>query len=195
MSTNKVDFAKVMAASTNGRRRSHTQLCFSSEIVAEFEALGHELNDAIAIEQVATAPADPDKVNTKKRLVGPEPASKGIAERMAALMTDHPEAFYDLEFEALERAEWLALRDQHPPRDGNPDDQGMYNTATFGPAAIRACLVDPEPSDEVMAFFDAKLSNGEWERLTMLVWSLNEGGREVPKLDLALSILNGSANG
>lgn len=195
MSKAKVDFAAVMAAKTNGRRRSHTQVCFSSELDSEFEQLGFELRDALAIEQAASGPKDPDKVNTKRRLAGDELASKVIAQKMASLMEANPEAFYELEFEALERDGWLALRDQHPPRDGNTDDQGMFNSATFGPAAIEACLVDPEPSAEVMAFFASKLSTGEWERLSMLVWSLNEGGREAPKLDLALSILNGNAAG
>lgn len=195
MSKSKVDFAAVMAAKTNGRRKAHTQVCFSSELIDEFEGLAIELQDAIGIEQAAAAPKDPDKVNTKKRLVADEPASKVIAQKMAALMEANPEAFYELEFEALERAEWLGLRAQHPPRDGNVDDQGMFNNETFGPAAIEACLIDPEPSAEVMAFFASKLSTGEWERLSMLVWSLNEGGREAPKLDQALSILNGSAAG
>ncbi len=183
-------FADVMASKNNGRLTATTEVCFSPVLAREFAVLEMKLEDA---ERDAVQAKKPDGPASKRRL-GAQSASKAIAEEMSALVEANPDAFFEVKVQALPRAEWIALRNQHPPRDGVTADSGIFNSDTFGPPAVSACLVDPEPSAEVLAFLDGNLTNGEWERLTELVWFLNEGAREAPKLDRALSILNGNAN-
>lgn len=182
-------FADVMASKNNGRRTAMVDVCFSPVIAREFSELAVELEEA---ERVAEAAKRADKPAGNRRL-GASPTSQTIATKMAALVDANPDAFFELKMQALPRAEWIALRNQHAPRDGVDADGGLFNSDTFAPAAVEACLVDPEPTPEALAFLDESLTNGEWERLTLIAWGLNEGSREAPKLDRALSILNGNA--
>lgn len=188
----KPSFADVMASQKNGRKRTKIQVCFSPDLESEYRALEVDLEDAYETEQ---RQRDPETGVTRGRRLGEANLkSREIAQKMSDLVDDNPATFYDLEFEQARRHDWLGLRTQHPPRDGVPADAGAFNSETFGPAAIRLCLVDPEPTDATMAYLDEVLSTGEWERLTMAVWALNEGARQAPKSRLASSILSGSAD-
>jgi hypothetical protein len=188
MST-KPSFADVMASKNNGRRRATARVCFSPDIETRYRELEAELEDAYSAEQAR----DPDKPSGRR--LAEEPRSVQIAKQMADLIADNAESFYELVFEQARRHDWLQIRTAHPPRDGNVNDGGLFNHETFPPEAIRLCLVDPEPTDETMEFLEENLSNGEWERLSVTVWMLNEGSREAPKSRLASSILNGSGAG
>jgi hypothetical protein len=183
----KPTFADVMASEKNGRRRVTSRVCFSPDLDAEYRQLEAELEEAYAAEQDRKSS---DKPDTTRRLAA-EPRSVQIAKQMAQLVDDNADSFYELVFEQARRHDWLQLRTAHPPRDGNSNDGGMFNSETFGPASIRLCMVDPEPTDDTMKFFEENLSNGEWGRLTLTVWALNEGTRDAPKSQLASSILNG----
>lgn len=187
-------FGAVMASAKNARRVAKTRVCFSPDINIKYAELDLALNEALEAEEMAKKDRG-DKPNTTRRLAPTESASTAIAEQMKTLIDENPEAVYDVKLQALPDDEWMQLRSQHPPRDGNTDDQGVFNSDTFGKPAVFACLLDPEPTDEVRAFLADRLTHGEWERLTLMAWGLNEGTREVPKLDRALSILNGNAKG
>jgi hypothetical protein len=187
----KPSFADVMSAKQNGRRTATTRVCFSPDLNQQYAELAEGLEEAIDLEQAARL-GDPDKVNTKKRLVGNEPASTQIARKMADLIEQNPTAFYELKLEQLTRSDWMSLRTQHSPRDGVDADRGLYNADTFPPAALAASLVDPEPSEDVLRFFDENLSAGEWYRLVSHIWALNEGAREVPDPKVLSSILSGN---
>lgn len=189
----KKSFADVMASKDNGRRRVSTQVCFSPDLEARYRALEVDLEEALDSE---ARTRDPESGAAKGRRLGDSSRkSVEIAQEMSDLVDENATAFYDLTFEQQRRHDWLRLRTEHPPRDGRPEDAGAFNAETFGPAAVRLCLIDPEPSDDVFAYLDENLSTGEWERLTMVVWELNEGQRTVPKSRLASSILSGSAAG
>ena len=61
------------------------------------------------------------------------------------------------------------------------------------PEGVRAHVPeDWSPTEDVLAWLDENLTAGDWERLGMVAWFLNEGTREAPKVDRALSILSGS---
>lgn len=191
----KTTFADVMASAQNGRRTATTRVCFSPDINQRYAELAVRLEDAIDAERRDARRKD-EQVDTKKRLVAGESESTRIAEQMAALVESNPTAFYEVKLEQATRPDWLALRAQHAPRDGVVADRGAFNADTFPPAAVRLSLVDPEPSDDVMAYLTENLSSGEWERLTGAVWDLNEGARDVPDpKDLMSLIRNGSAAG
>lgn len=182
----KPTFADVMASQKNGRRRVTSRVCFSPDIDQQYREMEAELEEAYSAEQGR----DPEKPSGRR--LAEEPKSHQIAKAMADLIAENADAFYELVFEQARRHDWLRLRTTHAPRDDNPNDGGLFNSDTFGPAAIELCMVDPEPTDETMKFLEENLSNGEWERLALTVWSLNEGAREAPKSQLASSILNGS---
>ena len=188
----KPTFDQVMQSSKNGRRRVTTRVCFSPDIDEQYRQMEAELQDAYDDEQRREKS---DKPDTTRRLAGGESKSVEIAKAMADLISENSAAFYEIVFEQARRHDWLSLMTAHPPRDGKAIDNGMFNADTFAPAAVRLCMVDPEPTDDVFAFLEENLSNGEWERLSVTVWSLNEGTRDAPKSRLASSILNGSAAG
>lgn len=185
----KPSFADVMASPSNGRRTATTRVCFSPDINQQYAELAVRLEDALESEQRTPRHPDDKKVDTTRRLVATEPESTKIAQQMADLVENNPTAFYEVKLEQATRPEWLALRAQHAPRDGVVADRGAFNADTFPPAAVRLSLVDPEPTDEVMAFLTANLSSGEWERLTGAVWDLNEGAREVPDPKALMSLI------
>lgn len=49
----------------------------------------------------------------------------------------------------LARPAWTTLLAAHPPRDGQPQDQAYgWNDDTLTPALVRACLIDPDVTDD-----------------------------------------------
>lgn len=184
-----MSFADVMKAEKNGRRRGSVTLCFNSELDREYRELEVELEDAVAAEARAAS----DETKTSGRRVAEKPRSHQIATAMKAIREDNADAFYEFVLQAMPRSEWLALRGQHPPRDTHKDIDGdAFDSESFPPAAARACMIDPEPTEDALAWLEDNLTAGDWERLGMLAWSLNEGTREAPKVERALSILSGS---
>lgn len=186
-----MSFDDVMKAADNGPRTDSVTLCFNSDLDREYRELEVELVDAERAE--ARAAGEDGKTN---RRVAEKPRSHQIAARIAAIREEHPTAFYEFVLRALPKPEWLKLRSDHPPRDSHKDeDAGMFNSDTFPQAAVEACLVDPEPTLERLEWLTANLTTGDWNRLSILAWSLNEGTREAPKAERALAILSGNATG
>lgn len=186
-----MSFADVMKSDKNGRRKQTVTLCFSSDVDSEYRDLEVELDDALSAE-AAISSSEEKRTN---RRVAEKPQSFQIAERMKALREQNADAFYDVVLQALPRAEWLKLRSAHPPRDDEKADAGYFHAENFPPAAVKASMVDPEPTEDVIAWLEENLTSGDWERLALTAWTLNEGSREAPKLDRVSSILSGNANG
>lgn len=185
-----MSFDDVMKSDKNGRRRESVTLCFNSDLDREYRELEVELEDAIATEARV---ASDDGARSPRR-VAEKPRSHTLAQQMADLRNDNPESFHEFVVQALPRAEWVALRAKHPPRDSHKDeDGGAFNSDTFPPAAVRASLVEPEPTEDVLAWLDENLTSGDWNALGILCWALNEGTREAPKADRVSSILSGNA--
>jgi hypothetical protein len=69
----------------------------------------------------------------------------------------------------------------HPPRtdlEGNPvpQDRGDgFNTETFYPALIRACVVDPVMTDDRWNRLDAVLSDRQFDELAIAALAVNRG--------------------
>lgn len=58
------------------------------------------------------------------------------------------------------------LRDDHPPRKGNDlDERAGYNREEFASALVRACLVEPEVTDEQWEEFVEEASAGRMQTL------------------------------
>ncbi len=179
-------FDEVMASQKRGRRRDTYEMFLSPDANSEYRALEEELVTVINRRDRA----NPEAANYRR--AGDDDKATEIAEKMAAIRETNDELVYVLQLEQARRADWLKLRAEHPPRDGVAFDGGLFNYETFPPAALRLCLLEPEPTDEVMEFLEELLSNGEWEAISMKIWTLNEGARSVPKSVLASSILGTS---
>lgn len=187
----KVAFEDVIANPDNGPRVAVERVCFSPDLAARYAELHEELTQAVWDEEQKKKPSEGPK--TGRRLSErPKPTSQEIADRMEELVAANAASFYEIKLKALTRTEWIQLRAQHPPRDGVEADAGLFNDDTFPPAAVRACMIDPDPTDKNIAFLEEKLAKGEWDRLGGTAWALNEGARIAPKEGEALSNLNGS---
>jgi hypothetical protein len=185
-----MSFDDVMKADSNGPRTGSVTLCFNSDLDTEYRDLEVRLRDAIADEARVAG----DDERRSNRRVAEKPLSVQIAAQMKAIREDNPQAFYEVVCKALPRAEWMKLRGQHPPRDSHKDIDGdAFNSDTFPPAAAAACMVDPDPTEDVLSWLEENLTAGDWNTLAILCYGLNEGTREAPKADLALSILAGNA--
>jgi len=82
---------------------------------------------------------------------------------------------------ALPRRQWTNLVKNHPPRkDHREDRQVGFNEETLYEALVRACIVEPVPSDEEWAQIDEVLTEGEWIRLVQTAQTLNLVGSKLP---------------
>ncbi|MDF1705012.1 MAG: hypothetical protein P1U38_09585 [Aeromicrobium sp.] len=184
-------FADVKKSQKNGRRTITHELCFSATINDEWDRLKEELALAVAADQPKGKSGDP-----RPQRVGAKSHKVEVAEKMAALREANDDSFYAVTLTQIRSNEWQALRAEHPPRDGNMMDRSVFfNIDTFPRAAVAACMVDPEPTNDELAYFDEMLSSGEWLDLATKALAVNEGSRTVPFSQLASSILAGSANG
>lgn len=188
-------FSDVVAANADkGRRYTYHRVCLDPDLFREHEQLMVELGEALARREMArqSKDRDPEKPNMSTRLAGSEKSATVAAKKIEKLIEANPTAFYEIRLEAMERPDWLALRSEHPPRDDNPDDQGLYNSVTMPEPAVAASMTDPESTPENLAFLRAKLHNGEWEQMMRIVWALNEGVDDAPKAGVASTYLSGS---
>jgi hypothetical protein len=85
-------------------------------------------------------------------------------------------------FEALGRRSLQKLIDEHPPRDGKLRDQGLgFNEDTATAELIRRCLKDPDlPPKDLDELLDEELSDGQYEKLSTAVWSINRRSIDIP---------------
>src|SRR5688500_5850453 len=123
-------FDAVMASDKNGPRRDTTWVCFSDAISEQYNELEEQLTTAVEAEERRRQPRDPDQTDTRRRLSGDTdmPASEAVAKSMADLVEANPDAFYEVQLSSLPRSKWRALRSQHPPRDNEPEDGGLYTS-------------------------------------------------------------------
>lgn len=84
------------------------------------------------------------------------------------------------------RKTWRRLLNEHPPREGNEDDQRLgANVEEFGEAAVKACLASPTFSnDEDRDAFLDTLSEAQFGRLEISAFALNTSIGADPKARL-----------
>lgn len=181
-------FADVMSNKENGRRRDSELMCFHPTLANEYGQLGVRLVSAKNREDAAAKAGEGGTL----RRIGGDVDSESIAREMAQMVDDNPESFHWVVIEAMDQAEWNALRAKHPPRDKVAADRGRFNAETFRRPALEAAVKDPEPTPEVIDYLLTTLSNGEIERLLHAIWGINEGHRAVVDPKAISAILAGS---
>jgi hypothetical protein len=147
------------------------EICLRADLVAEHEELERELG------QAAKKPADSLAGNGTGALI----------ERIDALEAQMREASYTFLLRAMKRPVWRSVIADHPPRkgdDGDPhpaDARWGFNMVTFYPAILRACLVDPELTDEQFEqLLDEKLTDAQFSQLATAAFELNAGPIDIP---------------
>jgi hypothetical protein len=145
------------------------EICLRGDLAADHEAAEREL------EQAEKTGAD--------SLAGS--GAGDIANRILALEDEMREHTYEFRLRALPRAEWRALCAEHPPRkadDGSVVDTDRIgvNADTFYDAIIRACLVDPELTDDDWGQLAGALTDRQYDELADAAWGLNRREVDIP---------------
>jgi hypothetical protein len=161
------DFRKLLA-DAHLPERSHP-VCLRGDLVAEWETLERQLAD---LRQGA--------------VTGMEDASADLAERMEALRTTMRDHTYVFRIRALPKAEYRALKAEHPPRKtdaGDIVDEDRFLDADIDgiqEPLLRACLVDPVLDDDDWADLMGKLTDRQYSDLVGTAIMVNRGGVDIP---------------
>jgi hypothetical protein len=87
---------------------------------------------------------------------------------------------------ALPQRRWSSLYAEHPPRDGDQDDQRVgFNRDTFYDVLVRECVVDPSLTGEQWTLLLDKLSAAQYASLKTKAWLVNNADVDVPFLLIA----------
>jgi hypothetical protein len=127
---------------------------------------------------------DWDLVDEYNRLDGT--AAKTLAgkdrSRLDELAAQIAEDTMSFRFEALGRRSLQKLLDEHPPREGKPRDQMLgFAEDTATAELVRRCLKDPDlPPKDLDELLDEELSDGQYEKLSDAVWSINRRSIDIP---------------
>lgn len=154
------------------------EICLRPDLIEAWEAANEEL-------QALTAQG------LKGARVGSKPTKQiEKAKQVQALEAEIEAASATFRFRALPKAEWRALCDDHPPRQGNDVDQWTgYNRDAVLDQAVRESLIDPEFDDVSWANLMLAINGGEWDELRKTANKVNKGVTENPKSVLASMIL------
>ena len=161
------------------------EICLRGDLAADHEAAEREL------ERAEKAGAD--------SLAGS--GAGELADRILALEDEMREHTYEFRLRALPRPQWRALVAQHPPRRGDdneivePDRYMGVNAETFYDAIIRACLVDPELTDDEWAPLEAALTDHQYSALADAAWGINRREVDIPFSHAASRMKRDSAAG
>jgi hypothetical protein len=149
-------------------------LCVAGGLVAEHQRLEAEREKA-QLAQVSRSGS------AKLSNAGDDDASDSparIAKKLRALEARMRDYTHDFVFRKHDH--WQDLKDEHPPRKGK-ENRELLNPVTFAPAAVQACCVSPDLSDdEAFNEFWSGLNQGQRDALLDGAWSVNEDGVSVP---------------
>jgi hypothetical protein len=174
-----VDFKTAFKAAKLPERS--VQLCLRGDLVAQHEDLERRLED------LQRSPGD--------SLAGS--GAGAIADRVQALEVEMRDSTVTFTFRAMPRPKWRQLVAEHPPREGKDlDGQLGYNPDSFYPVIIRACVVEPDATDEEWTeLLDERLSDNQFAQLAAAAFAVNEGDVNVPFSSVASSVRRSTAGG
>lgn len=119
---------------------------------------------------------------------------KDLADQLLALERDIDAATRTFRFRALSRRRWRSLLGAHPPLKQHKADGLDFNPETFPVAAVAACAVEPEMTQEQAEKVADAIPLGEFEKMWAAVLQVNLGASDGPKSVLATTIhrMNGA---
>lgn len=144
-------------------------VCMKPALFAELDRLSRDLETAIEWDKLENDPAE-------KRVPGVMLDIRRTNEEIA----EQTVTFW---FRSLPRLEFHDLVRDHPPRKGNPADEGFeFDTEAFPPALIAACSWKP-PIDldtaQAMSRGEGNWSDAEFDALFVAAWTANKQARSV----------------
>lgn len=161
------------------RVRRSMQLCLRGDLVAEWEDLERQRDEA---------EKDAEKTDLGDSLASTKPTA-AIDARMDALRVEMLAGTITVVLESMPRKEYNRLVKRHPPRrdeDGaiHPDDRALdINMETFWEPLIRTCWVSPVLTKARMArILDEIVSDQQYSELADLAMKVNRGKVDVPFL-------------
>lgn len=188
------DVASLLAE--DGRPEDVVPICLRGHLQADWSRLKAQ-HDA--------SPSDDDEAMMAERAT-----KRRIAEQMREVEEQMRAGTVEFRLRALPRRRtpstptgqltWHELVQEHPPRkDSNgklkQQDAAMgVNMQTFLDALVRASTVEPELDDDAWAELDAKLNDGQFEKLADAAWKLNRSEVDIP-FSRAVSIIRSSGGG
>lgn len=172
-----ISVAKVLdldAALAAAKRPERTvDLCLRGDLQADFESLERDLADEQA------KPGD--------SLAG-NPRVVEIAEQIEALRQEMQDATVTVRLRGIGNIEWNKLVADNEARDGNQADQAYgYNTETFFPSLVKACLVDVTTAQWTRLY--ETISSGQFEDLSTAALAVSRRKVDVPKSFAASEVL------
>lgn len=198
MSTERIETGAEMLARIQPRKRVETtKICLRPDLLDAWEDAQTEL----AKQKVED--------HTGERLSrGVSPAQKRLAKKVVDLEKQITDTEARFTFENMNKDEWQAICDQHPPRKGNQLDlYAGHNRDAVLDAMVRKCMVSPAFDDctkpDCVEHADCgswqalvKACNpSEWEELRRTTQSVNRSVTETPFSVLASQTLSKRASG
>lgn len=162
------------AALAGSRRPERTvDVCLRGDLQADFEDLERELEQERSRE--------PDSLAGNPRV-------RELAEQIEDLRVEMQAATVTLRLRGMGNMEWNALVAAHAARDGNAGDNAYgYNTDTFFPALVEACLVDVTPQQWARLY--EAITSGQFEDLSTAAIAASRRRVDVPKSFVASEVL------
>lgn len=178
----KPDFAKLLADAKLPERT--VMICLRGDLAADHEAAEREL-------ELAEKQGSDSLAGT---------GAGAIVDRIEALEQEMREHTYEFRLRALPKPAWRKLCGEHPPRRGDdneivPTDLIGVNAETFYDAIIRACLIDPELTDDEWGQLVEALTDRQYDEIADAAWGLNRREVDVPFSRAASRMKRDSAAG
>lgn len=209
--TRKTAAAKAPAAPQTGaellsrinpqRRVEATKVCLRADLVAEFQEADEEL-----VRLKAEAVPASKRLNPTGAAQDTD-AVRAQARKVRKLEDQIVDSQVTFRFQALNKNEWRALIDDHPPRKNNQMDHVVgYNREGVVDELVRVCLIEPTfeecaaetPCDHTdcgtWQQFLAVINPSEWAELRDTANLANSGVVEAPKSALASQVLDRRSN-
>lgn len=174
----KPDIHALLGEATRAERT--VNLCLRGDLQAEWDEL------RTRFDELGDAPASRMVDGAQRRRLAQQMAD--VEERMRA-------ATVPFRLRALPRREWQALTREHRYRTGPdgkvlPEDAMLVNSETFFEPLVRACVVEPELSDdEWTVLLEDKLTDRQFDVLAAAAWGINRKDVDVPFSSAASRIL------
>ncbi len=152
------------------------QICLRGDLVADFEELERQLEEA------QEARDNSDSLDS-----GAEVAE--LSEKIEALRAEMKEETYSFRLRALSRRAYRALIAEHPPRkvvdtegkESIHDSDGFgFNTDTLLEPLLRMALIDPELTSSQFDDLLDRLTDRQFDDLASAAWLLNRQEVDIP---------------
>lgn len=141
------------------------EVCLRGDLTAEVEDLERQMRD----------------VRTNAQTMAERGTVSALAQRIEELRREMQSSAVVFRLRGLNRAGWTALLRAHPPRKDDKVDAAMgYNVETFFSALIRACLLEPEVTDEQWERLEALLSSKQYDDLADAALTVSRRKVDVP---------------